>query len=111
MESNDFYCQEVFSGKTEVEVVEETPTVLAFYHTKPAYELHIVIVPRRHITRLVDMEDMTIIKEVFEITKKIIVRLRLHETNYKVITNGGSFQDSAHLHFHLVSGEKMLLPQ
>lgn len=108
MEPNDFYCQEVFSGKTQVEIVEETPTVLAFHHTKPSYTLHIVIVPRQHIARLVDVEDMMLVKEVFEIAKKIILRLGLHETSYRIITNGGFFQDSKHLHFHLVSGEKTI---
>lgn len=107
MESNDFYCQEVFSGKTKVEVVEETPTVLAFRHTKPSYEFHVVIVPKAHIPRLIDVQDMVIAKEVFEVAKKIIERFKLHESNYRIITNGGSFQDSMHLHFHLVSGDKI----
>lgn len=107
MESNDFYCEEVFSGKTKVEIMEETSTIFAFRHTKPSYDVHVVIVPRRHVARLVDVEDMTIMKEVFEVAKKIIMRLGLHETNYRIITNGGSFQDSMHLHFHLVSGEKI----
>ena len=46
MESNDFYCQEVFSGKTKVDIIEETLTILAFRHTKPSYEFHVVIVPK-----------------------------------------------------------------
>lgn len=107
METNDFYCDEVFSEKTSVEKVEETPNVLAFYHTKPSYRVHIVVVPRSHVTRFVDVKDMAIIKEIFEVAQKIILRLKLHESNYRIITNGGSFQDSQHLHFHLVSGEKL----
>ena len=107
MESNDFYCQEVFSGKTKVDIIEETLTILAFRHTKPSYEFHVVIVPKHHVTKLVDVDDMSIVKEVFEVAKKIIDRFRLHERNYRVITNGGSFQDSMHLHFHLISGDKI----
>lgn len=107
MQTSDFYCDEVFSGKTPVDVVEETSNVLAFRHTKPSYELHIVLVPRAHIPRLIELEDMGVVQEVFEIAKKIILRMNLHEKNYRIITNGGSFQDSQHLHFHLVSGEKL----
>jgi histidine triad (HIT) family protein len=107
METNDFYCDQVFSGMTTVEKVEETQRVLAFFHTKPSYKVHIVIVPRTHVTRLADVEDMAIVKEIFEVAQKIILRLKLHETNYRIITNGGSFQDSQHLHFHLVSGDKL----
>lgn len=103
---NDFYCENVFSGKIEVKKAKETDNVLAFYHTKPSWTIHIVIVPKKHIANLVEAEP-EIIKEIFEIAQEIIREQKLDETNYKIIVNGGSFQDSQHLHFHLVSGEKL----
>lgn len=103
--TKDFYCDFVLSEKLAVEKVRETENVLAFYHTKPNWTLHIVIIPKQHVTRLVDLKNMNIIQEIFEIAKDIIKEKRLTENNYKIITNGGSFQDSQHLHFHLVSGE------
>lgn len=105
--TDDFYCEFVFSGKVKVNKVKETENILAFHHTKPSYELHIVIVPKEHVTKLTDLESMDLIKEVFEIAKEIILEEGLNGTNYRLITNGGSFQDSKHLHFHLVSGEKI----
>lgn len=105
--SDDFYCDYVFGNKIQVQKVEETDSVLAFHHTKPDHELHIVIVPKEHVTRLVDVKEMDIIKEIFEIAQKIVVDKNLHEANYRIITNGGDFQDSQHLHFHLVSGNKL----
>lgn len=99
----DFYCEEVFSGKTKVETVLETDHVLAFHHTKPAYPLHIVIVPKQHITQLVDVVDFSIVEKVFEVAVQIIQTLQLHTKNYRTIINGGDFQDSKHLHFHLIS--------
>lgn len=106
MATNDFYCDEVFSGKTKVVIVEETPSILAFHHTRPLYDVHIVLVPRVHIASLSELQNMDIVKEVFEIAKRTIMRMRLDETNFRIITNGGTFQDSKHLHFHLVSGKK-----
>ncbi|RXZ00476.1 hypothetical protein DMO16_12780 [Fictibacillus sp. S7] len=38
----DFYCDEVLSGNTEVEKVWETEHTLAYYHARPFYEVHIV---------------------------------------------------------------------
>lgn len=46
--TNDFYCDEVFSGRTPVTVVRETGDVLAFHHTRPYWEVHIVVVPKVH---------------------------------------------------------------
>lgn len=37
--SQDFYCEEVLSGKTSVEKVFETEKVLAYYHTNEEKEL------------------------------------------------------------------------
>lgn len=105
--TKDFYCDFVLSNKIEVKIVKETENVLAFFHTRPSWTFHVVIIPKHHITRLVDLDDLEIVKEIFEVAQEIILEKNLHESNYKIITNGGSFQDSQHLHFHLVSGEKI----
>ncbi|AKM83841.1 TPA: HIT family hydrolase [Candidatus Campbellbacteria bacterium] len=103
--NEDFYCNFVLNNKIKIEKVRETNNVLAFYHTKPNWTLHIVIIPKQHITRLTDLENTNLIKEIFEVVIDIIKEKNLSESNYKIITNGGSFQESQHLHFHLVSGE------
>ena len=107
METNDFYCDFVLNNKIEVKKETETDTILAFHHTKPNWNFHVVIIPKQHIKRLADIEDASIISEIFSIAKDIILKYKLHESNYKIITNGGAFQDSQHLHFHLVSGKPL----
>lgn len=104
-ETKDFYCDFVLNGKIQIEKVRETERVLAYHHTKPSWTTHIVIIPKQHIKRFVELEDMTLIQEIFEIAQDFIKEKGFAETNYKIITNGGSFQDSQHLHFHLVSGK------
>jgi histidine triad (HIT) family protein len=103
---SDFYCENVFSGKDKVDIVKETDNVLAFHHTKPSWTYHVVIVPKKHFLNLLDT-DSRIINEILSIAKEIIKEHKLDQQNYKIITNGGSFQDSKHLHFHLVSGDKI----
>ena len=68
----DFYCDEVLSGRTPVEVVHETPNTLAFRHTRPHYAaVHVVVIPKRHIASLVDFEpcDAAIVAEVLEVVR------------------------------------------
>ena len=103
----DFYCDNVFSGKIQVNIVKETDSLLAFHHTQPAYPLHIVIVPKTHVAKLTDLSDLNLLKEIFSIAVEIINEYKLDETNFRIITNGGLFQDSKHLHFHLVSGDAL----
>jgi len=103
---SDFYCEEVFSGKTAVEKIKETDNILAFYHTKPSWTTHIVIVPKQHVENFL-VASPELITEICNAAKDVIKELKLDETNYKLITNGGSFQDGNHLHFHLVSGKRI----
>ena len=104
---SEFYCESVFSGKVEVKKVIETPNVLAFYHTKPTWTTHVVNVPKIHISSLLELNDFNIISEIFEVIQEIVGDFNLSETNFKIITNGGKFQESQHLHFHLVSGKPL----
>jgi len=106
-DSKDWYCDFVLNNKVKVKKVKETENILAFHHTKPSYEFHIVIIPKKHVAKLTDLKNFGLIDEIFEVAKEIILKQGLNESNYRIITNGGSFQDSKHLHFHLVSGEKV----
>jgi histidine triad (HIT) family protein len=102
--TGDFYCDSVLSGRVPVQVVAETDRVLAFEHTRPTWDMHVVIIPKQHVARLVDVADPTLLAEILEVAASIIRERGLAATNYKLITNGGSYQSTPHLHFHLVSG-------
>lgn len=108
-EGHDFYCAEVLTGKTSVKKVYESDTVLAFHHTKPSYEFHVVIVPKKHIKDLLALadKDNNLINEIFRVARGIAGRINLADQGAKFITNLGKFQDTPHLHFHLVAGKKI----
>ena len=55
--TEDFYCDEVLSGRTAVKVVRETDDVLAYHHTRPFWPVHIVVIPKRHISSLLTLEE------------------------------------------------------
>lgn len=57
--SDDFYCDEAISGRTQVDVVLETDDVLAFHHTRPFWPVHIVVVPKQHVPSLTDFGDVS----------------------------------------------------
>lgn len=107
--TNDFYCEEVLSGKTSVNKVLETEHVLAYYHTKPAYPVHIVAIPKRHISSFITLEesDTSLLLELLEVIKQVAAKVTEEHGASRIITNLGNYQDSKHLHFHIVSG-KML---
>lgn len=106
-ETNDFYCDFVLNHKISVEIESETEDILAFRHTKPSYEFHIVIVPKQHIGNLSEVSDFALLSDIFRVIQTLIKKYELEKTDYRIITNGGTNQDSKHLHFHLVNGKKL----
>jgi histidine triad (HIT) family protein len=107
--TEDFYCDEVLSGKTHVNKVLETENVLAYNHTRPFYPVHIVAIPKKHISSLIALEDSDneLLLELLGVIKKVATKVTKENGACKVITNLGSYQDSKHLHWHIVSGKPL----
>lgn len=107
--SEDFYCDEVLSGRTPIHKVLETDRVLAYHHTRPFYPVHIVAIPKRHISSLVTLNqgDNDLLIELMDIIKKVAAQVVAEYGACRVITNLGEYQDSKHLHFHVVFGQPL----
>lgn len=107
--TNDFYCDEVLSGNTQVNKVMETENVLAYYHTRPFYPVHVVAIPKKHISSLltVEEEDQTLLLELMNVIQKVAAKVTEEYGAARVITNLGNYQDSKHLHWHIIHGEPL----
>ena len=102
--AEDFYCDEVLSGKTPVERVFETENVLAYHHTRPFWETHIVVIPKTHVDSLLTVET-DLLNELLDVVKTVAALVVGEKGAARVLTNLGEYQDSKHLHFHVSSGE------
>ena len=93
-----------------VKRLRETETLLAFHHPQPSYPVHILLVPKRPFSTLLDVpSDATdFLRDLFETAQDLVRELDLEQSGYRLITNGGAYQDVPHLHFHLVSGRRIL---
>ena len=104
--SNDFYCDEVLSGRTPVRVVRETDEVLAFHHTRPFWPVHIVVIPKRHVPSLIELggADPALLTRLLEVVRELAAEVVEQHGSARVLTNLGDYQDSKHLHFHVNYG-------
>lgn len=107
--TQDFYCDEVLHGHRPVQKVAETENVLAFYHTRLYYPVHIVVVPKRHIASLIALEshDDLLLLELFAIIKRIVAQVVAEHEACSATTNIGNYQDSKHLHWHVIFGQPL----
>jgi histidine triad (HIT) family protein len=102
----DFYCDEVISGKTPVEKVFETENILAYHHTRPFWETHIVVIPKRHVDSLLTVEK-ELLEELLDAVKTVAALVLGEKGAARVLSNLGDYQDSKHLHFHVNSGKQI----
>ena len=107
--TDDFYCDEVLSGRTPVKLVHETAKVLAYHHTRPYWPTHIVVIPKKHISSLLTLEatDAALLFEMIEVIRVVAAEIVTRHGACRVLTNLGEYQDSKHLHWHVNSGDPM----
>jgi histidine triad (HIT) family protein len=87
-----------------VKRLRETDTLMAFHHPKPSYPFHVLLVPKKAAVSLkeLDLTDNAFLTDLYSTVKSLIDEF--HLPAYRLIVNGGEYQDFPQLHFHLISG-------
>ncbi|HEX5838833.1 MAG TPA: HIT domain-containing protein [Anaerolineales bacterium] len=86
-----------------VKRLRETETLMAFHHPKPAYPFHVLLVPKKAILSLkeLDAKDTVFLADLYSAVQHLVEEF--HLPAYRLIVNGGEYQDFPQLHFHLIS--------
>ena len=92
-------------------IVYEDDDVFAFKDINPMAPVHVLIIPKKHISGLSEMteEDAAVVGKIQFIAKKIAAEMGIEYTGYRVVSNCGedAGQTVKHLHYHLLGGKKM----
>jgi histidine triad (HIT) family protein len=104
------FCK-IVEGSIPSKKVFENEHVLAFEDIQPAAPVHILIIPKKHIPTMndVEKEDASLIAELFAAARHIAAERGIAEDGYRLVNNvnrdGG--QVVYHLHIHLLGGKKL----
>ena len=81
----------------------ETETLLAFHHPKPSYPFHVLLVPKKAVVSLAELSatHSAFLTDLFSTVPILVDEFQLPA--YRLIVNGGEYQDFPQLHFHLIS--------
>ena len=92
-------------------IVYEDNEIIAFKDIQPAAPIHILVIPKKHIPSLVELqkEDEAVIGKIYTVINKIAEEQGVKEKGYRVIANCGKDggQEVGHLHFHLLAGKQL----
>ncbi len=85
----------------------ETEALLAFPHPRPSHALHVLIVPKADVGSFIELShhQTNFMHDLPDAVATLVRRFNLEPVGYRLITNGGAYQDVPLLHFHLVSDD------
>jgi histidine triad (HIT) family protein len=105
--SDCLFCG-IVEGQVKGDVLYRDESVVAFRDIRPRAPVHILIVPRKHVASILDLEvnDQIAIGQIFVVIAKLAREQGIAESGFRVVVNSGADagQTVFHLHFHLLGG-------
>ena len=112
-EKDCLFCK-IVAGEVPADVVYENDSLIAFRDISPKAPTHILLIPRRHIATMNDLQagDIPLAGELFTTAAKIAADEGLADDGYRVVMNcnEAAGQSVFHIHLHLLGGRSMSWP-
>lgn len=105
--SDCIFCK-IINKEIPSKFIFESENIIAFNDIHPQAPTHILILPKKHIETINDMEkeDINLIGELFYTAKQIAKEKGI--SSYRLAINVGedAGQSVFHIHLHLLAGKK-----
>jgi len=104
--SDCLFCK-IVKGEIKSEFLKESDKVVTVADINPVADVHILIVPKKHIESVstIRKEDSDYLVDMFAIASSLAKEKKLDA--YRLSFNAGSYQHVGHLHMHLLAGSKI----
>lgn len=105
--SECLFCK-IAAGEIPAKIVFDDEKVVAFEDIKPQAPTHIIIIPRKHIPTVLDLdeEDRELVGHMHIIANQIAAEKSLTQNGFRLVTNckKSAGQEIFHLHIHMLGG-------
>lgn len=104
------FCK-IVNREIPSQVVYEDDRVLAFKDINPLAPVHILLIPKEHLTNVLDIDESNgdLVAHIHVVANKLAKEAGIAEKGFRIVTNcnkeGG--QIIFHLHYHLIGGEEL----
>ena len=106
--------QKIIDREIKADIVYENSNIIAFNDIAPIAPLHILIVPKKMINSINDLEneDKELIGEMFIVAKELAKKYKINNSGFRTVfnTNDDAGQTVFHIHLHLIGGRKLDWP-
>ena len=103
------FCK-IADGSIPSKKVYEDDKMLAFHDIEPAAPVHVVMIPKEHISSANELneENSAVVAHIYSKVPEIAKKLGL-DGGYRIVNNCGAYggQTVFHIHFHLMGGKTL----
>lgn len=113
MNKDCIFCK-IIDKEIPANIIYQDDEVVSFPDINPKAPQHVLIIPKKHIATLNDLEDAdtTLAGHLLQVAKQLAAKLGIAESGYRVLMNcnEGGGQAVFHIHLHLLGGRMMHWP-
>lgn len=99
---NCIFCK-ILNKEIPSKFVYEDDYCFAINDINPKAKKHILVIPKKHIESLARVDDMELIKKLFEAIKKINIQENISDFKTLINTGKQAGQEVMHLHIHILA--------
>ncbi|MBI2915244.1 MAG: histidine triad nucleotide-binding protein [Elusimicrobia bacterium] len=107
------FCR-IVRREIPAQIDQESSQTLAFHDIHPQAPLHVLIVPKEHLSSILDLEKRhsEVLGEMVAVAQKIACREGVDQSGFRLVFNCGPDAGQAvdHLHLHLLAKRKLAWP-
>jgi histidine triad (HIT) family protein len=107
------FCR-IVAGEIPARVALETEHALAFHDIQPQAPVHVLVIPKRHLSSLAEAQadDGELLGHLSLVASAVARATGIAESGFRCVVNNGAdaLQSVHHLHLHVLGGRKMTWP-
>ncbi len=111
--SECLFCQ-IVDRTIPATVVAESERALAFYDLAPQAPVHVLVIPKEHITSADEVagEHGGVVDDLIMLAQRVVADEGIRDRGYRLVINVGvdAQMSVAHLHMHLLGGRRLEWP-
>jgi len=102
------FC-DILTGKAKANIIYEDERCVVFSDLHPQAPLHLLIIPREHISSIADAQGEEIVSHLIHVANNLARKEGISSRGYRLVINCGpeGGQVVPHLHLHLLGGRRL----
>jgi len=106
--------EKIVAREIPARIIFEDKDVLAFHDVRPQAPIHVLIIPKKHVSRIaqVESDDAALLGKLLLTARDLAQELGITQTGFRLVINNGpnGGETVPHLHVHLLGGRPMAWP-